>query len=333
MKLRCSPGFRVEEYFGTGVPSLTTDEITLSGVDRDASCCFSIRNEANLKDGDPMFFQLAILYTSLPSSQRIVRVHNFMLHTSLDPMVVFRHSDIDCMVTYLCKMAASHALRHPMSIEKPSSKQFVLGGSRRTADIRQRVIDICVDILLNYRQLCSAHSPKGQLILPESLKVLPLYTLCILKHPCFMQNAVVGAVSASGSAGGGTSRLAVDSCERSFALNTMLRASFKEVMFSLYPRMYALHDLKDGDGYPVKDEWEDSKGGSGSRVYSNGGDPDFYDDSEHTFSEDEVGIFLFTLVPEDYGKSKSYSLLSLFFPLFLSLFFLFYSLSLSLIVT
>ena len=61
-----------------------------------------------------MSLQLAILYTSLPlpSSRKIVRVHNIHINTSTDPVVIFRHADADCMVTYLCKMAAAHALRN-----------------------------------------------------------------------------------------------------------------------------------------------------------------------------------------------------------------------------
>ncbi len=34
--------------------------------------------------------------------------------------------------------------------------------------------------------LCAAAAPKGQLILPEALKTLPLYTLGCLKHPALL---------------------------------------------------------------------------------------------------------------------------------------------------
>lgn len=228
-----------------------------------------------------MHIQLAILYTSLPSSQRTVRVHNIMLNTSTDPMTVFRHADVDCMVSYLCKMAADHALRHPFPAEKPSCANYVLGGSRKTNNIRQRIIDICMDILLNYRQLCSPDSPKGQLILPESLKVLPLYTLCILKHPSFIHNAAVGLSSASSSSRGAT-RLAIDACERSFLLNMMLRCGCREGMLSLYPRMYPMHTLEEGDGYPL--HRDTAKIGKGSHRLAECDD----DDSVSTFDEGEV---------------------------------------------
>jgi hypothetical protein len=41
------------------------------------------------------------------------------------------------------------------------------------------------DALLAYRTYCAAASSSGQLILPEALKLLPLYTLALSKAPVF----------------------------------------------------------------------------------------------------------------------------------------------------
>ena len=41
-------------------------------------------------------------------------------------------------------------------------------------------------MLACYRKQCSSQSPAGQLILPESLKLLPMYTNCILKSDCLL---------------------------------------------------------------------------------------------------------------------------------------------------
>ena len=40
----------------------------------------------------------------------------------------------------------------------------------------------CAQILATYREKCSENAPIGQLILPEALKLLPLYSNCIMKH-------------------------------------------------------------------------------------------------------------------------------------------------------
>ena len=39
----------------------------------------------------------------------------------------------------------------------------------------------CATILATYRKTCSTASSSGQLILPECMKILPLYTNCLLK--------------------------------------------------------------------------------------------------------------------------------------------------------
>jgi protein transport protein SEC24 len=43
--------------------------------------------------------------------------------------------------------------------------------------------------LFSYRNTCAATSPAGQLVLPESLKLFPLYTLGLLKSLCFRENS------------------------------------------------------------------------------------------------------------------------------------------------
>lgn len=258
MKLRCSAGLSVESYYGVGqITSPTNDEVELSGIDRELSSSFSIRQSSSFQDGEPVYFQLAVLYTSLPSSERIVRVHNLQLYSSNDPSVVFKHADVDCLVTYYTKLAVSAALNSPLDPKKPSAKEYQPFRTIRNPkpSIGQYLLDSCLDILLKYRQICSSHSPRGQLILPEALKVLPLYTLCLIKHPALLHNNLASnAVNMPPSATlNKADRLAVDVSERAAELNRLLRCSPREVLLSLYPRLYSLHRLREGDGYPIED--------------------------------------------------------------------------------
>lgn len=48
------------------------------------------------------------------------------------------------------------------------------------AQLREKMTNSCVNILYTYRKFCATASSSGQLILPEALKLLPLYTLGIL---------------------------------------------------------------------------------------------------------------------------------------------------------
>jgi protein transport protein SEC24 len=56
-----------------------------------------------------------------------------------------------------------------------------LAGNKSTQDLRDELADKCVKILTAYRKHCAVSSSPGQLILPDSFKLLPLFTLGMLK--------------------------------------------------------------------------------------------------------------------------------------------------------
>lgn len=265
MKLRCSAGLHPEAYYGEGqTTSPLNNEIELSGIDRQLTSSFSIAHSGSYKDGEPMYFQLAILYTSLPSSQRIVRVHNLQLYSSSDPSTVFKHADIDCLVTHLTKLATISVLSTPLSSQRSTVQEYkpFLTTRNPFKNISQYLLDTTLDILVKYRQLCSINSPKGQLILPEALKTLPLYTLCLMKHPAIISNNLSSSSSSNSSSSAGnqnskSDRLGVEICERSAELHRLLVSSPKEILLCLYPRLFPLHRLQEGDGYPIEDRDED----------------------------------------------------------------------------
>lgn len=97
----------------------------------------------------------------------------------------------------------------------------------------------CVGPLLGYRRFCASTSSPGQLILPESLKLMPLYTLGLIKSPALR----------SGSKGD----------ERSAAVMRLLSCCPDQVAWACSPRMYALHSIdpaamlatQEPDGTPV----------------------------------------------------------------------------------
>jgi protein transport protein SEC24 len=98
--------------------------------------------------------------------------------------------------------------------------------------LRQRLETHCVAILSAYRKHCTApNSNMGQLILPEALKLLPLYVCSMLKTPALRAGAEVGAD------------------ERVAAIFRLLGAASPVVMPLLFPRVVAVHDLGvDDDG-------------------------------------------------------------------------------------
>ena len=51
--------------------------------------------------------------------------------------------------------------------------------------VRDQVLASTAKMLTAYRKLCAAQIEAGQLILPESMKILPVYTLGLLKSAAF----------------------------------------------------------------------------------------------------------------------------------------------------
>ena len=47
--------------------------------------------------------------------------------------------------------------------------------------VRENLMNQCAQILTCYRKNCASPSSVGQLILPECMKLLPLYVNCIIK--------------------------------------------------------------------------------------------------------------------------------------------------------
>jgi len=53
--------------------------------------------------------------------------------------------------------------------------------------VREQVTNLCINALFSYRKFCATVSSSGQLILPEALKLLPLYTLGMYEFSCIAE--------------------------------------------------------------------------------------------------------------------------------------------------
>ncbi|KAJ0085463.1 hypothetical protein Patl1_08364 [Pistacia atlantica] len=95
--------------------------------------------------------------------------------------------------------------------------------SRSLLHVKAQVTSFCINILVSYRKFCATVSSSGQLILPESLKFLPLYTLALLKS--------IG-LQADGR---------ID--DRAFWINRVSSLSLPLTISLLFPRMVPIHEL------------------------------------------------------------------------------------------
>jgi protein transport protein SEC24 len=123
-----------------------------------------LRMESDLQGDRPVAaVQCALLYTATDGTRRI-RVHTYSTTVCNNINTLFRSADLDALINFLAKRAIFDT------------------GARTLEAARQDLIAQCVQILYVYRRFCASNPAPGQLILPETLKLLPLYTLGLLKN-------------------------------------------------------------------------------------------------------------------------------------------------------
>ncbi|KAJ6974570.1 hypothetical protein NC653_030623 [Populus alba x Populus x berolinensis] len=203
MRVRCSQGIQVQEYHGNFCKRIPTD-IDLAAIDCDKTIMVTLKHDDKLQDGSECAFQCALLYTTV-YGQRRIRVTNLSLPCTNNLSNLFRLADLDSQFVCFLKQAAS---------EIPSNPPLV---------IRDRVTNFCINILLSYRKFCATVSSSGQLILPEALKLLPLYTLALIKSTGLKLDGRID--------------------DRSFWINYVSSVSTPLAIPLVHPRMIAIHDL------------------------------------------------------------------------------------------
>lgn len=203
MRVRCSQGLQVNEYSGNFCKRIPTD-VDLPGIDSNKTIMVTIKHDDKLQDGTDCVFQCALLYTTV-YGQRRIRVSTLSLPCTSMLNNLFRTADLDTQFACFLKQAANEIPSIPL------------------LQVRERLTDRCISILCSYRKFCATVTSSGQLILPETLKLLPLYILALTKS--------------TGLRGAGK----LD--ERSFWINYVSSVSTALAIALVYPRMLAIHNL------------------------------------------------------------------------------------------
>ncbi|XP_027367987.1 protein transport protein Sec24-like At4g32640 isoform X2 [Abrus precatorius] len=203
MRVRCSQGIQVQEYYGNFCKRIPTD-VDLPGIDCDKTFMVTLKHDDKLQDGSECAFQCALLYTTV-YGQRRIRVITLSLPVTSMLSNLFRAADLDTQFCCFLKQAASEIPSKPLPL------------------VREQVTNLCINALFSYRKFCATVSSSGQLILPEALKLLPLYTLALTKSTGLRTEGKID--------------------ERSFWINYVSSISAPLAIPLVYPRMVAIHDL------------------------------------------------------------------------------------------
>ncbi|KAK1417403.1 hypothetical protein QVD17_26530 [Tagetes erecta] len=203
MRVRCSQGLQVQEYSGNFCKRIPTD-VDLPAVDCDKSIMVTLKHDDKLPDGTECSFQCALLYTNV-YGQRRIRVSTLSLPCTTMLSNLFRSADLDTQFSCFLKQAANEIPTTPL------------------LQVRDRVTDLCISILHSYRKFCATVSSSGQLILPEALKLLPLYTLALIKSVGLRTDGRID--------------------DRSFWISYVTPLSVQLAIPLVYPRMISVHNL------------------------------------------------------------------------------------------
>ena len=170
MRVRCSQGLNVGEYIGNFAKKNKTD-VEISAVDSRSSYCVALNYDDKLTEGTEALIQCAVLYTT-NEGQRRIRVHNLSIPITTTISGCFRNADLDAIYSFLAKRAVSRMMKHTLN------------------HVREAMITESVNMLYAYRKYCSTSASAVQLILPESLKLLPLYILSLIKSPALRSQGI-----------------------------------------------------------------------------------------------------------------------------------------------
>ena len=238
-KLRCSNGIQVKSYSPTlptgtlvGEGIVDSAELELSSIDSSTTIAVllehkigGITNTLNSeKNDEPMiFFQSAVLYTTL-NGRRRVRVSTLGLPTTKVAADVFRGADLGAVATIMTRQAVS-------DVNLPD------GGLKAS---RFNAFEQCVSMLANYRLHTNARtSSSGQLILPESLQLLPLFCLGLRKSRMFRHSLQTNSSSATPSP---------TADERAYHLYYAARVSPNIALQCIHPNVFQISDMRTHDG-------------------------------------------------------------------------------------
>ncbi|XP_026996265.2 protein transport protein Sec24C isoform X2 [Tachysurus fulvidraco] len=214
MRVRTSTGIRATDFFGSFYMSNTTD-VELACLDCDKTVTVEFKHDDKLSEETGALFQCAVLYTSC-GGQRRLRIHNMAVNCCAQLADLYRNCETDTIINYFAKYAYRGVMNNPIK------------------NVRDSLVNQCAQILACYRKNCASPSSAGQLILPECMKLLPVYLNCVLKSDVLHPGADVS----------------LD--DRGYLRQLVSAMDVAESHVFFYPRLLPVHKLDvESDALPV----------------------------------------------------------------------------------
>jgi len=171
LRVRCSNGLNVQEYDGH-ISDLSTDvDADIPVITSESTIAVVLQHDDKLPEDNCSFVQAALLYTTR-NGERRVRVHNLAMRVSRDHSAIYKGLDCDAIVSTITRLGTKIIYDND---SLPTTTAYLS--------------DMLVTTLATYRSRCCQNPSPTQLILPEAIRLLPIYMIAMLKMQLFRHNS------------------------------------------------------------------------------------------------------------------------------------------------
>lgn len=228
MRIRCTKGMRITNFYGNFFIR-GNDLLALPNCNSESVFGFDLVHDEQNMSGNVVTVQAALLYTSSNGERRIRVMTQALPVTSLTSEMI-ASVDTETVCCLLSKQALDVSIKSSMD------------------NARMRLQQTCVDIVRvakggDKRTVSGYTVPPphggqaadpGEKTIPNNLKLLPLYTLAMMKNVAFR---------------GGTDVHPDERVQAMYSVNTMWVKRFKDF---IYPKMFSLHNMSPAVGQSIE---------------------------------------------------------------------------------
>ncbi|XP_051284770.1 protein transport protein Sec24D isoform X2 [Dicentrarchus labrax] len=204
MRVRTSTGFRATDFFGAIHMNNTTD-IEMAAVDCEKALTVELKHDDTLSEETGALMQCALLYTTINGERRL-RIHNLSLNCSLQLSELYKSCETDSLINFFAKSAYRAILNQPLK------------------NVKEILVNQTAHMLACYRKNCASPSAASQLILPDAMKVFPVYMNSLMKTAPLV----------------GSTELSTD--DRAHQRLSVMGMGVEDTQLLLYPRLIPLHN-------------------------------------------------------------------------------------------
>ncbi|KAL3769464.1 hypothetical protein ACHAWU_008873 [Discostella pseudostelligera] len=235
MRIRCTRGMKISNFYGNFFIR-GSDLLALPTCTSDSVFAFDLVHDEQNVSSSVVTVQSALLYTSTEGERRIRVVTQAIPVSSLASEVI-GSVDADAVSALLAKQALDVGIKTNLDNARNKMQQACVELIRasKEGDKPRTVSGYAAPPPQHMQHQQPQQGSEGEKPIPVNLKLLPLYTLALMKNVAFR---------------GGTD---VHPDERIHAMNLLSGMGVTETKHFVYPRMFSLHDMSPSAGLPSND--------------------------------------------------------------------------------